>query len=97
MGIELPNCGIVRLPLGVGQAVLAEVIRTAPLEGIKVMTNFSDVRIFLYTTPTNMCYSFDSLMGQAQEIFDLCPWSDHDSQAVLQTHKLAQRIANEVG
>ena len=27
--IELPNGGIVRLPLGVGQAVLVEVIRTA--------------------------------------------------------------------
>jgi hypothetical protein len=27
--IELPNGGIVRLPLGVGQAVLAEVIRAA--------------------------------------------------------------------
>ena len=34
------------------------------------MTNFSDVRIFLCTTPTNMNYSFDRLMGRAQEIFD---------------------------
>ena len=30
------------------------------------MMSFSDVRIFLCTTPTNMCYSFDSLMGRAQ-------------------------------
>lgn len=41
------------------------------------MTNFSDVRIFLCTTPTNMCYSFDSLMGRAQEIFDQDPTSGH--------------------
>ena len=34
------------------------------------MTNFSDVRIFLCTTPTNMNYSFGRLMGRAQEIFD---------------------------
>ncbi len=26
--IELPNAGVVRLPLGVGQAVLVEIIRT---------------------------------------------------------------------
>lgn len=41
------------------------------------MTNFSDVRIFLCTTPTKMNYSFDSLMGQAQEIFDQDPLSGH--------------------
>lgn len=41
------------------------------------MTNLSDVRIFLCTTPTNMCYSFDSLMGQAQEVFNRDPLSGH--------------------
>lgn len=41
------------------------------------MTSFSDVRIFLCTTPTNMCYSFDSLMGRAQEVFDQDPASGH--------------------
>ena len=41
------------------------------------MTNFSDVRIFLCTTPTNMNYSFDRLMGRAQEIFDQDPCSGH--------------------
>ena len=28
------------------------------------MTSYSDVRIFLCTTPTNMNYSFDRLMGR---------------------------------
>ena len=37
----------------------------------------SHLRIFLCTTPTKMTYSFDSLMGQAQEIFDLDPTSGH--------------------
>lgn len=41
------------------------------------MTSFSDVRIFLCTTPTNMNYSFDRLMGRAQEIFDQDPVSGH--------------------
>jgi len=41
------------------------------------MTNFSDVRIFLCTTPTNMNCSFDRLMGRAQEIFDQDPLSGH--------------------
>ena len=41
------------------------------------MTNFSDVRIFLCTTPTNMNYSFDRLMGRAQEIFQQDPCSGH--------------------
>jgi len=41
------------------------------------MTNFSDVRIFFCTTPTNMNYSFDRLMGRAQEIFDQDPTSGH--------------------
>ncbi len=41
------------------------------------MINYSDVRIFLCTTPTNMNYSFDRLMGRAQEIFDQDPTSGH--------------------
>jgi hypothetical protein len=41
------------------------------------MRDFSDVRIFLCTTPTNMNYSFDRLMGRAQEIFDQDPCSGH--------------------
>ena len=41
------------------------------------MTDFSDVRIFFCTTPTNMCYSFDSLMGRAQEVFQQDPTSGH--------------------
>jgi transposase len=47
------------------------------LEGTEVMTDFSDVRIFFCTTPTNMNYSFDRLMGRAQEIFDQEPCSGH--------------------
>ncbi len=39
--------------------------------------NLSDVRIFLCTTPTKMSYSFDTLMGQAQAIFDQDPLSGH--------------------
>jgi len=41
------------------------------------MTDLSDVRIFLCTTPTNMNHSFDRLMGRAQEIFDQDPCSGH--------------------
>ncbi|MHC4371878.1 MAG: IS66 family insertion sequence element accessory protein TnpB [Planctomycetota bacterium] len=41
------------------------------------MIDFSDVRIFLCTTPTNMNYSFDRLMGRAQEIFQQDPCSGH--------------------
>ena len=41
------------------------------------MIDFSDVRIFLCTTPTNMHCSFDSLMGRAQEIFDQDPCCGH--------------------
>ena len=41
------------------------------------MTDFSDVRIFFCTTPTNMNYSFDRLMGRAQEIFEQDPCSGH--------------------
>lgn len=41
------------------------------------MTNLCDVRIFLCTLPTNMSYSFDSLMGRAQEVFNQDPLSGH--------------------
>src|ERR1043165_5489489 len=43
------------------------------------MTNFnlSDVRIFVCLTPIKMHFSFDTLMGQAQEIFDQDPLSGH--------------------
>ena len=41
------------------------------------MIKYSDVRIFLCTTPTNMNYSFDRLMGRAEEIFDQDPTSGH--------------------
>ncbi|MHC4179425.1 MAG: IS66 family insertion sequence element accessory protein TnpB [Planctomycetota bacterium] len=41
------------------------------------MTTFSDVRIFLCTTPTSMHYSFDGLMGRAREIFEQDPLSGH--------------------
>ena len=41
------------------------------------MTNFSDVRIYFCTTPTNMTYSFDRLLGRAQEIFEQDPLEGH--------------------
>lgn len=41
------------------------------------MTNFSDVRIFFCTTPTDMKYSFDRLLGRAQEIFAQNPLDGH--------------------
>ena len=41
------------------------------------MIYYSDVRIFLCTTPTNMNRSFDPLMRQAQEIFEQDPLSGH--------------------
>ena len=41
------------------------------------MIPYSDVRIFLCTTPTNMTYSFDALMGRAQAVFDQDPTSGH--------------------
>ena len=41
------------------------------------MTSYSDVRIYLCTTATKMNYSFDRLMGRAQEIFDQDPTSGH--------------------
>jgi hypothetical protein len=39
------------------------------------MTDFSDVRIFFCTTPTNRNYGFDRLMSRAQEIFQQDPCS----------------------
>ncbi len=47
------------------------------MEGAEIMTNFSEVRIFLCTTPTSMSWSFDRLMGRAREIFDQDPASGH--------------------
>jgi len=43
------------------------------------MTNFnlSDVRIFLCMTPIDMRYSFDTLMGLTQTVFDQDPLSGH--------------------
>ena len=41
------------------------------------MTSYSDVCIFLCTTPTNMNCSFDRLMGRVQEIYDQDPCSGH--------------------
>ena len=41
------------------------------------MTSYSDVRIFLCTTPTNMNCSFDRLMGRVQEIYDQDPCCGH--------------------
>jgi transposase len=47
------------------------------MEGTQLMIDDSDVRIFLCTTPTKMTYSFDGLMGRAQEIFDQDPTLGH--------------------
>ncbi len=41
------------------------------------MRDPSKVRVFLCTTPTNMSYSFDSLMGRAEEVFRQDPLSGH--------------------
>ena len=41
------------------------------------MIDVANLRIFVCTTPTNMNYSFDSLMGRVQEIFDQDPTSGH--------------------
>ena len=41
------------------------------------MIDVADLRIFVCTRPTKMTYSFDSLMGLAQEIFDQDPTSGH--------------------
>lgn len=47
------------------------------MEGTEVMSSFSGVRIYLCATPTNMNYSFDRLMGRAQEVFEQDPTSGH--------------------
>jgi transposase len=41
------------------------------------MSELSEIRVFLCTIPTKMNYSFDSLMGLAQQIFDQDPLSGH--------------------
>jgi len=41
------------------------------------MSNYSDVRIFLCTTPTDMHYSFDRLLGRTREIFEQDPLDGH--------------------
>jgi transposase len=41
------------------------------------MTNFSELRVFLCTTPTSMSFSFDRLMGLAERIFNQDPLSGH--------------------
>ncbi len=41
------------------------------------MIHDSEVRIFFCTVPTNLSYSFDRLMGKAQEIFEQDPLSGH--------------------
>ena len=41
------------------------------------MIDVQNLRIFLCQSPTNMTYSFDSLMGLAQEIFHEDPTSGH--------------------
>ena len=41
------------------------------------MIDLSDIRVFLCTLPTKMSYSFDTLMGLAQQIFNEDPLSGH--------------------
>ena len=41
------------------------------------MTDLTNLRIFVCTTPTPMNFSFDRLMGMAQETFDQDPLSGH--------------------
>ena len=41
------------------------------------MTDLTDLRIFVSTTPIKMSFSFDRLMGLAQETFDQDPLSGH--------------------
>ena len=67
--IELPNGGLVRLPVGVGQAVIVERHRSGRDSVCRsrrkppVMTDLSDVRIFVCTAPIKMKFSFDTLDG----------------------------------
>jgi transposase len=39
--------------------------------------NLSDIRIFLCRTPIKMQFSFDTLMGLAQKVFDQDPLAGH--------------------
>ena len=75
--IELPNGGLVRLPVGVGQAVIVDVIQAVQVcnarQEATAMTDLSELRIFVCTSPIKMNFSFDSLMGLAQAIFDQDP------------------------
>ena len=41
------------------------------------MIELAEIRVFLCTIPTKMNYSFDSLMGLTQRIFDHDPLSGH--------------------
>jgi transposase len=41
------------------------------------MIELSEIRVFLCTIPTKMNYSFDTLMGLTQQIFDQDPLSGH--------------------
>jgi transposase len=41
------------------------------------MTDLTDLRIFVCTAPIKMNFSFDSLMGLAQQTFDQDPCSGH--------------------
>ena len=41
------------------------------------MTDLTDLRIFVCTAPIKMNFSFDSLMGLAQQTFDQDPVSGH--------------------
>jgi transposase len=41
------------------------------------MIEFSEIRVFMCMIPTKMNYSFDTLMGLAQQIFDEDPLSGH--------------------
>jgi transposase len=41
------------------------------------MIELSEIRVFLCTLPTKMNYSFDTLMGLAQQVFDEDPLSGH--------------------
>lgn len=42
-----------------------------------IRVNLGDLRIFLCLTPVKMNYSFDTLMGMAQKVFNQNPLSGH--------------------
>ena len=42
-----------------------------------ISVSLGDLRIFLCLTPVKMNYSFDTLMGMAQKVFDQNPLSGH--------------------